>query len=75
MLARGELEFIKLSPSAFIEVKCSMISVTYSYVAITRGGGSGGRSYPDVGMVTQISAPHPYSKVLPTPLGGRMHIA
>ena len=36
------------------------------YVAIIRRG-SGGRSPPDVGVISQILAP-PYLKVLPTPL-------
>ena len=50
----------------FTEVKC-MIRMTY--VAITRRG----LRPPDVGMVTQISAPPSYLKVLPTPLVIRFH--
>ena len=52
----------------FTEVKC-MIRMMYG--AITRRGSEG----EDVGMVAQISAPpHPYLKVLPTPLVGNLEL-
>ena len=53
--AREKLEFIKQSPNDFYRSKvhdmyCMM------HVAITKRG-SGGRSPPDVGMISHISAP------------------